>query len=227
MKLAALFSGGKDSTYVINLAKQAGHDVTHLVTIISGNPSSFMYHTANIGLTSLQSECLGIPLVKAGSRGVKEEEVKDLKAVLKGLPVDGITVGAIASKYQNDRVKRVCDELGLKVFAPLWGMDQIELLKRIIDAGFEVIFTAVAAEGLDESWLGRRLDAKAIGELKALNEKYGTNPAGEGGEYESLVIDCPMFKKKIDIRKSEKAWDNSTHSGYLDVKEAVVVGKDI
>jgi len=226
MRLAALFSGGKDSTFSIYLAKQAGHQVKYLATVISDNLDSFMYHTPNIGMTFLQSQCLGIQLVSKRSSGEKEKEVEDLKKLLKGLNIEGVLAGAIASKYQNERVKKVCDELSLKVETPLWGMDQGKLVKKMIESGFEIILTAVAAEGLGEKWLGRKIDLKALKELKQLKKKYGINIAGEGGEYESLVIDCPLFQRRIEITDSEKVWDKKTNSGKLLIRDAKLVRKE-
>lgn len=225
MRLAALFSGGKDSTFSIYLAKQEGHEVKYLGTVISENPDSFMYHTPNIGMAFLQSQCLGIQLVSVKSSGEKEKEVGDLKSLLKGLQVDGVLAGAIASKYQYGRVKKVCDELSLKVVTPLWGMNQEELVKKMIESGFEIIITAVAAEGLGRSWLGRKIDSKALKELKELNKKHGINIAGEGGEYESLVLDCPLFKKRIEVTDSEEVWDEKTGSGKLIIKDAKLADK--
>lgn len=220
MKLAALFSGGKDSTFSIYLAKQAGHVVKYLCTVISENPDSFMYHTPNIGMTFLQSQCLGIRLVSIKSSGEKEKEVGDLKKLLKGLEIEGVLAGAIASKYQYERVKKVCDDLSLNVVAPLWGANQEQTVKKMIEAGVEIILTAVAAEGLGEKWLGKKIDLKALKELKRLHKKYGINIAGEGGEYESLVLDCPLYKKRIEITDSEKVWDGKTNSGKLIIRDA-------
>ncbi len=225
MRLAALFSGGKDSTFSIYLARQEGHEVKYLATVISENPDSFMYHTPNIGMTFLQSQCLGIQLVSIKSAGEKEKEVGDLKKLLNGLQIEGVLAGAIASKYQYERVKKVCEELSLQVCTPLWGMDQGELLKKMIESGFEIILTAAAAEGLGEKWLGRKIDMKALKELKRINKKYGINIAGEGGEYESLVLDCPLFQRRIEITDSEKIWDAKTNSGKLLIKDAKLVEK--
>lgn len=225
MKLAALFSGGKDSTFSIYLAKQEGHEVKYLATVISENLDSFMYHTPNIGMTFLQSQCLGIQLVSIRSSGEKEKEVEDLKKLLKGLQIEGVLAGAIASKYQYERVKKVCDELSLKTVTPLWGTKQEQTVKKMIESGFEIILTAVAAEGLGEKWLGRRIDMKALKDLKRLKKKYGINIAGEGGEYESIVLDCPLFKRKIEITDSEKVWDKKTNSGKLVIKDAKLVEK--
>jgi len=223
MQLIALFSGGKDSLFAIKKAIEQGHEIKYLATIHSKNPDSYMYHTPNIGLTLLQSRCLNIQLVSKESSGEKEKEVKDLEILLNNLEADGVVCGAIASKYQKERVERVCENLRLKLLTPLWGMNQEELLKEIIKSGFEVIITAVAAEGFDESWLGRKIDEKCIEDLIQLNKKYGISVLGEGGEYESLALDCPLFNKKIEITKAEKIW--KSNAGILEIKDARLVNK--
>ncbi|HIH71485.1 MAG TPA: diphthine--ammonia ligase, partial [Methanothermobacter thermautotrophicus] len=113
---------------------------------------------------------------------------------------------------------------GLRSVAPLWHRDPLDYMEEIVDLGFRVMVTAVAAEGLDESWLGRIVDRKMIDELADLSERYGINPAFEGGEAESLVLDGPIFKKRLEILEYEKKWffDN----GFLDIKRAVLVDKD-
>lgn len=103
-------------------------------------------------------------------------------------------------------------------------MDPIEYMTEIIDLGFKVIVTAVAAEGLDSSWLGRQIDQKMLNELKDLNRRYGVHPAFEGGEAETFVLDGPIFKKRIKILKAEKRW--SQDSGVLEIKDAILVDKD-
>jgi len=223
MQLIALFSGGKDSLFAIKKAIEQGHEIKYLATIHSKNPESYMYHTPNIGLTLMQSRCLNIQLVSKQSFGEKEKEVKDLEILLNNLDADGVVCGAIASNYQKERVEKVCENLRLKMLAPLWGMNQEELIKEIVKSRFEVIITAVAAEGFDESWLGRKIDEKCIEDLIQLNKKHGVSVIGEGGEYESLVLDCSLFNRKIEITSSEKIWNNN--SGLLEIKDAKLINK--
>jgi ABC transporter with metal-binding/Fe-S-binding domain ATP-binding protein len=218
MDLAALFSGGKDSTYAVYLAKKEGHVIKYLVTIMAENPESYMYHTVNIGLTMLISRVMGIQLGLKKSAGKKEAEVKDLEISLKNLDVEGVVVGAIASEYQRSRVEKVCKELNLKMLAPLWSKDQIQLLRDMVKDGFKIIITSVSAEGFDESWLGREIDENCIEDLIELNKKYKINVAGEGGEFETFVIDCPLYSKKIEITDSKKKWEGN--SGVLIIKDA-------
>lgn len=223
MQLIALFSGGKDSLFAIKKAIEQGHEIKYLATVQSKNPDSYMYHTPNIGLTLMQSRCLNIQLVSKQSFGEKEKEVRDLEILLNNLDADGVVCGAIASKYQKERVEKVCENLRLKVLTPLWGSDQENLIREIVKSGFEVIITAVAAEGFDESWLGRKIDEKCIEDLINLNKKHGISVLGEGGEYESLVLDCPLFSRKIEITKAEKTWKDN--AGIMEVKDAKLVNK--
>ena len=224
MRLAGLFSGGKDSTLAARLAEEDGHQVPYLVTMRPENPDSYMFHTVNVDAAGLQAEAWGKQWVQAWTAGEKERELDDLKAVLAGLDVDGVVSGAIASSYQKDRVDRVCRELGLTHVSPLWGRDRVELLMQILVEGMRVIVTAVAAYGLDESWLGRELNLEAIFQLLRLRKDYGVDPCGEGGEYESLVVDAPWFSHKIEISKAEKTWDGV--SGRYHVLEARLATND-
>jgi len=224
MRLAALFSGGKDSVLSAKLAEEMGHEVAYLVTMRSENPDSYMFHTVNIDATRLQAEAWGKRWVEAGTLGEKEREIEDLKSVLAGLDVDGVVSGAIASSYQRNRIDRVCRELELSHISPLWGRDRVELLMQILVEGMRVIVTAVAAHGLDGSWLGKELNMEAVNRLLSLRKDYGVDPCGEGGEYESLVVDAPWFSHKIEISMAEKTWDGV--SGRYHVLEAHLATKD-
>ena len=218
MKLGVLFSGGKDSTLAMQLASKS-HEISCLLSMKSENDASYMFHTTNIDITELQSEALDIPLLTGVTKGEKERELADLKDLIGNavelFGIEGIVTGAVGSVYQAQRVQKICSELGLWCFNPLWQMDQIELLEKLVREKYEVIISSIAAYPLDESWLGRKIDSKMIKELKALK---GVNPAGEGGEFESLVLNAPMFKRKINILEFEKQYEN--HAGVFLVKEA-------
>ncbi len=220
MKLAALISGGKDSSFAIYKALQAGHAVTNLVTIKPANEDSYMFHSVNMHLTELISEACGIPLTSQMSEGESEEELEDLEKALRPLKVDGVSVGAIESEYQAKRVRKICDKLGLYMYAPLWHLEPESLLCEMISY-MDIIMTKVAADGLDESWLGRRFDEKMISDLKGLNKKYGIHIAGEGGEYETFVLNAPFYSKRIKIIRSEKLWMGD--HGIMKITEAELV----
>ncbi len=170
-----------------------------LVTVKPRREDSWMFHTVNLHLVHLLAEAQGLELVTVESSGEKEAELEDLKHALGALDIDGVVTGAIASNYQRERVDAICVELGLTHVSPLWGRSSPELLDEVIEAGMEVVVTAVAAMGLDECWLGRVLDGDAAGELKELGLRHGFDVCGEGGELETLVVDAPWFGKRLEI----------------------------
>jgi diphthine-ammonia ligase len=222
MRLAVLFSGGKDSCAAFWIATSYGHEVVCLLTLESENPASYMFHTPNISLTRLQAQAVGIPLLIRETKGEKEEELKDLHAILaeakRTYRIEGVATGAIASVYQATRIQEACAQLGLWLFNPLWQRDQAEHLRELIGAGFEIVASGVAAYPLNDTWLGRRMDEAALAELEQLQQTYGLNPAGEGGELETLVLWAPGWRKRLVIREAVREYEN--HAGTWQVKRA-------
>jgi len=228
MRLGALFSSGKDSTLALYEAMQRGYEVECLITVESENPYSFMFHTPNVHLARLQAEAMQLPLVVRGTAGREEEELADLKAAVgaavENFGIEGVVAGAVLSNYQRRRIEKVCRELSLDVVLPLWGRDQKELLTKLLEEGFEVIFTAVAAYGFDKSWLGARLDEERVKQLTTLHAKYGVSIVGEGGEFETLVLDAPPFKKRLEILECY-VLEEDAHTARLIIKKATLVDK--
>jgi len=222
MKIASLYSGGKDSAYALFWALNQGWDVKYLVNVASKNKESYMFHIPNVELTDLVSESTGIELVKVITKGEKEKEILDLQKNLEKLDIDGIVSGALASEYQRARIDHICEEIGIKSFAPLWHKDQ-ELILRDTSKFFDFRMVSVAAYGLDKKWLGKRIDETNIEELLKIMEKYQINKAFEGGEAETFVFDAPFFNKKIEVLDYEIVWDGV--SGSYNVKDAKLVSK--
>ena len=211
MKVCSLFSGGKDSTYSLHRASQQ-HQLTDVVTV-DPEEGSYMYHTPAIDLAALAVESLEtdvnlhrVDIDKKPEKNVDDrDEITPLKRKLAELEVDAVVTGAVESSYQKSRVDSMASELKLESLAPLWHTDVEEAL-RDISRRFEVMVTAVAAGGLDESWLGRTIDSVAVDGLLELSDSYGVHPMGEGGEYETLVVDGPHMESRIDL-EYEKRWD--------------------
>ncbi len=224
MRLAALVTGGKDSILALYRAQKMGHTIEVLATMIPKRSDSYMFHFPNIHLTDHISRALEIPLVKAETSGIKEKELEDLEKLLSSLDVDGVVSGAIMSSYQKERIGRICQELGLKSVTPIWHEDPLNIMRELIDLKFKVIIIGVYAYGLDQTWLGREINTETLEKLVELHEKYQISLVGEGGEYESLVLDAPIFKKRIEIVQAEATYENL--SGVLVVKEAKLVDKD-
>ncbi len=216
MKLAVLFSGGKDSCYALWKAQQCPQqEVACLITLIPKNPDSYLFHTPNISLTEHQSKAIGLPIIIQKTRGEKEEEIKDLKNALikakKKYKIKGVVTGAIASVYQSTRIQKVCRELRVWCFNPLWQRDQEEYMKEILDNKFEFVISAVAAHPFTKEWLGKKITKKYVEQIIKLGKEYGLNAAGEGGEYETFVTNAPCFKRKISIKIKETIFEG--HAG--------------
>jgi len=226
MKLGALFSGGKDSTFAIYKAR-GEHEIVCLISMLSENTESYMFHTPNISLVRMQAEAMGLPLVQAGTKGEKEKELKDLKRAVslakQEFGLEGIVTGAVASRYQEERIGNICKELGLECINPLWKREQVQLLEEMVKSGFRIIISGVFAYPLGKEWLGRELDKGMIRDLTGLQEKYKINPSGEGGEIETTVLDCPLFSKRLKIVESQKVWKGD--SGTFVIKKAELAGK--
>ena len=207
MDLGILFSGGKDSCLAMLKAVEQGYKIKCLISIESENKFSFMFHTPSISRVEKQAEVLGIPLIVVKTKGEKEEELKDLekaiKTAIKNYKIEGIVTGAVESVYQASRVQKICNKLNIECFNPLWQKNQIELLEELVEKNLDVILTGVFAYPLDKKWLGKKIDKNFIEEIKKLNLKYSINPAGEGGEFESFVLNMPLFKKKLVVKNFE------------------------
>jgi ABC transporter with metal-binding/Fe-S-binding domain ATP-binding protein len=216
MKLASLFSGGKDSVFSAYIAQKQGHEIVCLITILSENKESYMFHTPSIEKTKNQAKAMNIPLMISKTKGVKEEELKDLeeaiKVAIKKYKIEGVVTGAIKSVYQASRIQKICDKLNIVCINPLWQIDELKYINDLIKYKFNVIITGVFAYPLNQSWLGKSINSQFIQEITKLNEKYKIHIAGEGGEYESFVLNCPLFKKPLkiksykDFKEGENSW---------------------
>ncbi|KAF9960605.1 ATP binding domain 4 [Mortierella alpina] len=224
MKVLGLISGGKDSFYNLMQCAANGHSIIALGNL---HPSlqdkkdeldSYMYQTVGHDVIHLYRDCLELPLyrqeikgkpIEQGSDYVKTEQDEtedlfELLAMAKAAHPDleAVSVGAILSNYQRIRVESVCGRLGLVTLAYLWQRDQEELLHEMAQAGVNAVLIKIAAIGLKKQHLG-----KSIGDmfphLCKMNQEYDLHICGEGGEYETITLDCPLFKRKIVVDESE------------------------
>jgi len=206
MRVASLFSGGKDSAYALYLTQQRGWEVSSLLTVVPRSESSYMFHFPNIRWTALQAEALGIPIKCADSEGHREEELADLQRLMAAEDVDGFVCGAIASDYQWSRLHAICHRLGKPLFSPLWRKDQVVLLEDMLRSGLRFIISGVYAQGFDEGWLGKTITPGSLEELLTLRERFRISVSGEGGEIETFVVDAPNFSKVVRIEEAYAHW---------------------
>ena len=223
MKLAALFSGGKDSTYAIYLAKKLHHSVEVLLTLYPHSNESHLLHHPNITFTSLQSESMKIPqLVEEISSTDAETEFKKLEKLIilakENYSIEGIVHGGILSKYQKDNFSRICERNNLEIISPLWNKNPESYMKELLEENFEYIISSVSSDGLDNSWLGKIIDKSGLQHLKNLQSKFEFNLNFEGGEAETFVINCPLFEKPLFIQDSSTEWDG--YRGRFEILEA-------
>ncbi len=223
MRVDCLFSGGKDSTYAAYAAMQRGWEITSLLTIRPADPESMMFHVPNLSVTALQAEAMDLPLLEETAEPGEAGELEALRRAFRRAHADGVVVGAIASDYQHSRVNRIAAELGLRVFAPLWRQDPALLIRDYLAAGLRIVFSSVSADGFDASWLGRPWDADTITDLLRLRATRGVHPCGEGGEFETLVLDAPFFHKSIEVLEATPIWKGT--AGVWRVDRAQLVDK--
>ncbi len=229
MRICSLLSGGKDSNYALYRALVEGHELSCIVVFKPRRNDSWMFHVPYTDLALLQAEAMGYrdKAYQYSVSGVKEKEVEEMKAVLEELHsrlgFDMITVGALASRYQYERISRIAEDLGVRVYAPAWGMDQEEYLRRLVDEGIVFIITRISTMGLPHTLLGKPVGPGEVEAIIEASRKYGFNPAFEGGEAETLVIDAPHYLKRLKLRATPQRL--SMYESQLVIKEAVLEDK--
>lgn len=223
MKLAALFSGGKDSTYAIYLAKKLGHSVDVLLTLYPHSDESHLLHYPNINFTRLQAESMKIPqLIEKITSENPESESEKLNNLIslakENYSIEGIVHGGILSEFQKDNFTLICKKNHLEIISPLWNKDPESYMKELLDENFEYIISTVSSDGLDDSWLGQIIDKNGLAKLQKLQKKFSFNLNFEGGEAETFVTNCPLFEKHLLIRDSTTVWDG--YRGRFEILEA-------
>jgi len=217
------FSGGKDSTYAIHLAKKQGHDVVCLLSIFAKSEESHLLHHPNLRWTKLQSESMNIPqlTIISNSNETNDELIvmeKLLQNAKEQFQIDGLVHGGIKSKFQKEKFETLCLKLNLVSIAPLWETNPKEYMNQLLDSNFHFMMVTVSSDGLDEQWLGKLITQSDIEVLNNLSDKFGFNLNFEGGESETFVINCPLFSYPIKINKFTKNWDG--YRGRFEIVDA-------
>ena len=223
MKLACLFSGGKDSTYAIHLAQKQGHDVVCLLSIFPKSEESHLLHYPNLRWTKLQSESMKIPQLTTSSNSDDiDDELIAMENLLQNakdqFQIDGLVHGGIKSKFQKEKFETLCLKLNLVSIAPLWETEPKKYMNELLDSDFNFMMMTVSSDGLDEQWLGKLISKSDIEILNNLSNKFGFNLNFEGGEAETFVIDCPLFSNPIKINQFTKNWDG--YRGRFEIVDA-------
>jgi len=224
--VCTLFSGGKDSTFALHWAVLKGFDVKCLLTIKPQSSESWMFHYPLIELTRLQAKSIGIPHLYYTSSGTKEE-VDDLyrgfRQAIKRYGIKGMVTGALLSDYQRMNINMIAEELGLNIYSPLWRKRQDCYMRELVRDGFSFMIISISVYGLPSKFLGKILDNDDIEDIIMRAKIYGFNPAFEGGEAETFVVDAPLFKKVIritgtPIQINEYNWKYMVKDAWLEDK---------
>lgn len=219
-KAFASWSGGKDGCLALYRAKQRGMDVRFLVNMLSENGERSCSHGIRAAVINKQAEALGIEIVQKPTTTNTYEKifVNTLQELKKKGVTDGV-FGDIDFNPHREWNERVCGGAGIKLHLPLWLEDQTKLMEEFIDAGFKSVVVAVKADLLGREILGRTVDRALLGYLVGLDNNI--TPCGEAGEYHTLVVDGPIFQKRLEIVKSEKVSRGEHH--FLEIPETKLV----
>lgn len=202
MKATILFTGGKDSTYTLQWALLQGFEIIVLSSIVPSYDYSMLYHRPVEKLLRLQSISLGIPLELEYLDNL-EEELTVLRRLLLRVKqeygIRAVFAGALLSDYQRMRFSLICEELGLKSFTPLWRIDQVKYMRELVENRVKFMLLSINTYGLPKKFLGKVLDVRDVEEIIICARRYGFNPAFEGGEAETLVVDTPFFAQRLVV----------------------------
>lgn len=228
MRVACLFSGGKDSTYSLYLAKQSGVSVDCLLTLIPNSEESYLFHSPNIWATQLQAKALQIPIITKNINSISiDDECNKLDELISqansDYKIEGIVHGGIRSNFQKNKFNKICEKYNLKLLSPLWQIDEYDYMNQLLKNSFVIQIISVSSMGLDASFLGIILNYSTLEDLYRRSKKYGFNLSFEGGEAETIVLDCPIFKKRLEILTSKIHWDGQR--GIVEISDISLLDK--
>ncbi len=207
MKVCALYSGGKDSTYAIHWAVLHGFEVIRTITLVPLDRESWMFQVPNVAWAPLASEAMEIESMVFFTSGLKDKELDDLRRAFKtckALGAQGIVSGALLSDYQRMNIAVVAEDVGLKTYSPLWRKDQAKYMEELVDEGFEILITSASAYGFPFELVGKVLDHEGVRKVIEASKRFGFNPAFEGGEAETFVVYAPLFKRRLNVEGEKK-----------------------
>jgi len=226
MKVAVLFSGGKDSCFATKYCMDNGFDIVSLISVKPRNEEAYIWHYPTVELCKLSAEAMGLPivLVRCDEIGPKIE-ARCLEPLLAKLKIDALVLGGVGlQETQIKEVAKVAEKFGIDVLVPHEHYTSEQLLREEIESGLEIVITEAATDGLDKDWLGRIIEKRAFDALKKLSNKHGFDVLGEGGSFNTFVTDAPFFKRRIEFVNPAIVWDEHTRSGYV-VTDATLAKK--
>jgi ABC transporter with metal-binding/Fe-S-binding domain ATP-binding protein len=221
-----LFTGGKDSVYALHKALSEGYEVKVLLTVIPHYEHSMLYHKPPYQVLLAQAKSLGIPLESVGLSS-QEGELSALEHLLKRARdkygVELVVTGALKSNFQRRKFAEAASKLGMELYSPHWGLSDEEYMESLLRHGIKFIIVSITSMGIPLGLLGKALAPEDLEVLKKLSKKYGFNLSFEGGEAETLVVDAPLFKYRLEVEGRPVVV--SEYEGYFVVSKCKLVKK--
>lgn len=228
MDVAILYSGGKDSTFAIEHALEKRWNIKYLISVKPNRADCYLFHFATVELTKHMAEFLGIKHIYAtctDADPIKEADI--IKKIVEQNPVDSVILGGIGlQETQINSIREALFPLGIDVFASHTGHDHLSLMKEMINKGYDIRISEVAADGLGKNWLGQKLSNENLDEFAKASKKYGFHIGGEGGPYNTFVCDGPIFSKRLDVISFDKVMDGE-FNGHINVTDFKIIDKFI
>ena len=226
MEVAVLYSGGKDSTYAIEKCLAKKWKIKYLLSVKPTRNDCYLYHYATVEHTKELARIFGLKhIYELCDVADQEQEAEIVRKVVEKNPVDALILGGVGlQETQLKSIREAVFPLGVEVFASHMGEDHASLVAEMIEKGYDIRITQVAVEGLGKAWLGKRLTPESFNELKKLSEKHGFHVGAEGGHYDSLVVDGPIFSKKLEIVEAEPIMEDE-YCGYLKINKLAIIEK--
>ncbi|WGM90279.1 MAG: diphthine--ammonia ligase [Candidatus Bathyarchaeum tardum] len=218
MKVAVSWSGGLESSLALHKVIEEGHDVICLVTFVLGKYWPAMGHPPKI--MKRQTESIGIPhLLVNVDEPFKEGYHNAIAELIKTQGIEGIVTGDIyvVDETHGNWMEDVTEGLDIKVIVPLWEQDTFEVLDDEMSSGFRAVFTCVKQPFFTKEWIGKELNRHTVKDLLVLVKETGMDPCGENGEYHTMVIDGPLFKKPISIPEFTR--EQAQERFFMKIKE--------
>ena len=226
MDVAILYSGGKDSAHAIEYAFTQHWNIRYLLSVKPSRTDCYLFHYATVEHTSLVAQALGIPhFLISCTIADPEQEAALVKTIIEQHPVDAVVLGGVGlQETQLGSLQKALKPLGVNVFASHAGQNEETLMREMITKGYKIIITQYATDGLTMDWLGKELTLEHFEHLKKLSQKYGFDLLGEGGYYDTFVLDAPFFPRALTILASSKVQE-SKYSGHLIITSLAVQEK--
>jgi diphthine-ammonia ligase len=227
LNIAVLFTGGKDSVFAVHVLREKGLSVKVLISIVPSYEYSMLYHKPYPQVLMLQAYSMGVPLETAIVVD-PERELTVLDEVLsrcvRRYGVSALASGAVLSRFQRERFEKIALKHGLEAIHPNWGIDQKTYLRTLTRYGIRFIIQSITTMGLPHSMLGKVLSMEDVERILVLSEKYGFNPSFEGGEAETLVVDAPLFKYRLECEGSVE--ERSEYEAFFNIKKCWLTPKN-